>query len=138
MWQLAWLGVLAIVPLVITMTGFVAVVLAGPEAIEFPRAELPRAEPLPDHCNWSCHNSGCFHAPVLPGVLAGDRGLYGLAMKALYRLGSHLDSRRGVGYGLANLLVFCGAWPVVTYGLWLVLLWQRWRLLRIREAITHA
>lgn len=61
---------------------------------------------------------------MLPGWLTSDRGAFGLAIRGLSVLGSGLARDRATGYGLANLLVFCVAWPVGTYGLWLVVLRQ--------------
>ena len=71
---------------------------------------------------------------MLPAFLVGDDGLFGWTVGALYALGHVLvPGRGGLGYGAANLLVFCVIWPGVMYALYVVALRQRRRLRDLRE-----
>lgn len=88
-------------------------------------------------CTWYCHNHGCPHRAVLPEWLTSDRGAFGLTIRGLSVLGSGLARDRGTGYGIANLLVFCFAWPVGTYGLWLVVVRQREAIARLKARETR-
>lgn len=61
---------------------------------------------------------------MLPSVITGDRALFGATIRSMYALGSLLSKDRSRGYALANILVFCVAWPAVMYALW-VRSWQK-------------
>ena len=88
------------------------------------RSHLPN-EPHLARCNWDCHNHGCTHPSRLPPFFVSDRGLFGQTIHLLYRGGDILvPGRRGVGYGAANVLIFCLVWPALMYGLFLVALRQ--------------
>jgi hypothetical protein len=108
-------------PLVLPWVILGAVVVAPPSV--FPRRAIPREAYRADRCTWYCHNHECRHRPVLPAALAGDRGLYGATIRGLFRAGSALSGDRARGYGAANLLLFCVAWPGLMYGLWV----RAWR-----------
>jgi hypothetical protein len=51
-------------------------------------------------------------------VITSDRVLFGATIRSMYALGSWLSKDRSRGYALANILVFCVAWPAVMYALW--------------------
>lgn len=119
-------------PLAIVAALFL-LVLRLPEPAPIRRA-IPR-EPRRAECTWYCHNHGCPHRAVLPGSLTGDAGLFGRAIGWLHDLGGVIaPGRRAVGYGAANLIVFCAAWPGAMYGLYLVAVRQRRRLAARRRA----
>jgi hypothetical protein len=123
----------AAAPLLVIALIFIAVLRSGAPA-PFPRAQLPREAHRPDVCTWSCHNHGCRHEPRLPAWLSGDRGLFGIAIRALYRMGGVLlPGRPREGYGLANLLVFCLVWPGLMWGLYLVAVAQARELRGLRR-----
>jgi len=82
------------------------------------------------HCTRHCHDHGCPHDPVLPDLLTSDDGVYGWTIRALYAAGMRTGLDRARGYGLANLALFCAAWPGVMWALLAVGLAQR---VRIRE-----
>jgi hypothetical protein len=105
---------------------------AAPPSLPF-RESIPEERWLPDHCTWDCHNRGCRHAPVLPAVITGDRYIFGATIRGLYALGSLFTSDRFKGYGIANLAVFCVAWPALMYALWVSAWRQREELRRLRE-----
>ncbi len=86
----------------------------------------------PDHCTRRCHDRGCPHDPRLPDVLTSDEGLYGATIHALFEAGSSAGLGRQIGYGLANLVLFCAVWPGLIWGLLAVGLAQRVRLRRLR------
>lgn len=117
-------------PLVVLSVIFVAVMHVRPVA-PF-RGSLPSEPYRPDRCTWHCHNHACSHRAILPGWLTADDGAYGFTIRALGSFGAHLSRDRAVGYGLANLLLYCVAWPVSTYALWLVVLEQGRELQRRR------
>ncbi len=108
-----------------------AVVLTAPGAL-FPRMSLPQEAYRADRCTWHCHNHGCRHRAVLPAALSGDRGLFGMTIRALFSAGRGLARDRGRGYGAANLLLFCLAWPALMYALW-VIAWRQRAALRALE-----
>jgi len=87
----------------------------------------------PEQCTRRCHDRGCHHDPVLPEVIAGDDGLYGKTIHALYEAGAGMGLGRQIGYGLANLLLFCALWPGLMWGLLAVGLEQRVRIRRLRR-----
>lgn len=117
---------LVLAPLVLVPATFVGVLRM--QSLPLVRAAIPREPFEPARCTWFCHNDGCRHAPRLPAALTSDRGLFGRAIVALKQMGAHTG-----GYRAANLLVFCLAWPVLTYGLWGVAIVQRYRLSRWRR-----
>lgn len=122
-WFWVWVA-----PLVIPLALFVAV-LAVPPSAPFPRSAIPQEQFRPARCTWACHNRGCAHRPALPASLAGDAGLYGKTVRGLFRLGARLHPDRMRGYGAANFLVFCLAWPGLMYALW-VIAWKQRAALR--------
>lgn len=125
----------AVLPLLLVVLIFTGVLRSG-EPAPFPRTELPREPYRADRCTWSCHNHGCRHAPRLPGWLTADRGLFGIGIRSLYRAGALLlPGRPREGYGLANLLVFCVAWPGLMWWLYLVAVAQRVELRARRYAL---
>lgn len=126
--RLFWIYVL---PLVAPWAVMLAV-NAAPPAVPLARASVPRERWRPDRCNWDCHNRGCRHRPVLPAVITGDRYLFGATIRGLYALGSVLSRDRFRGYGAANILVFCVAWPALMYALWVTAWRQREELRRLR------
>ena len=124
----------ALAPLLLVPLLFVAVLRSGDPA-PWRRRALPREEHRADRCTWYCHNHGCRHRPSLPRVLVGDDGLFGAAIRALHGMGRVMAPGRGnVGYGAANLLVFCLVWPAGMYALYLVALRQRRQLREARGA----
>jgi hypothetical protein len=96
------------------------------------RTRIPDERWLPDRCTWDCHNHGCRHAPVLSAVITGDRFLFGATIRGLYALGSLFSRDRFIGYGIANIAVFCVAWPALMYALWVCAWRQREELQRLR------
>lgn len=102
-------------------------VLFGTNALR----ETPVTAHLADECTHHCHDRGCPHDPALPGWLTSDQGLYGRTIHALYAAGSVTGLDRATGYGLANLVLLCAAWPGLMATLLAVGLHQR---VRIREA----
>ena len=127
----------AVAPLLLVPLLFVAVLRSGDPAPLWRRA-LPHEGYRPDRCTWHCHNHGCRHRPVLGRFLAGDDGLFGATVRALHGMGQAMAPGRGnIGYGAANLLVFCLLWPAGMYALWLVALRQR-RQLRAARSVAAA
>lgn len=117
-----WL--VAVSPVVLVIALFTMTLRVG-EPVRFPRREIPHERQDPQRCNWSCHNHGCRHAPRLPDWLSGDRGLFGQTIRLLRRAGTVMvPTNPGVGYGLANLLLFCIAWPGLMWGLFCVAIAQ--------------
>lgn len=96
------------------------------------RGATPQEPFVREYCTWACHNHGCQHRPVLPQALAGDAGLFGYTIRALRAAGRAASSDGRVGYGAANLLVFCVLWPGAMYALLLVGLRQRAALRSLR------
>lgn len=121
-WLWIWVA-----PLVIPLALFVGV-LAVPPSAPFPRTAIPQDVYRPTRCTWSCHNRGCHHRAALPASLTGDDGLYGKTIRGLFRLGARLHPDRMRGYGAANFLVFCLAWPGLMYALWVIAWKQRFAL----------
>jgi hypothetical protein len=119
-----------IFPLVVPWVILIAV-NAAPPTLPF-RVSIPEERWLPDHCTWDCHNRGCRHAPVLPAVITGDSYLFGATIRGLYALGSLFSSDRFKGYGIANIAVFCVAWPALMVALWVSAWRQREELRRLR------
>lgn len=119
-------GVLVLLlPLLAVPAVFVAVLRSG-EPAPLGRTALPAEPYRADRCTWSCHNHGCRHRPRLPGVLAGDEGLFGQTIHALKRAGTALvPANPNVGYGVANLLLFCLLWPGLMFGLLVIAVRQR-------------
>jgi hypothetical protein len=107
--------------------------LAGVAA---PRRTLPREARVESRCTWACHNRGCSHRPRLPAVITSDRYLFGATVRGLFSLGTLFSRDRFEGYGIANILVFCLAWPALMYALWVRVWTQRETLLRLRAART--
>jgi len=88
-------------------------------------------------CNWYCHNQGCRHkmkvvGPPLAGPLNANKtkllGLYGKTIDALHGSGA---------YRLANIMVFCLLWPLLTGSLWFVVVFQRLRLSAVKLALRQ-
>lgn len=99
------------------------------------RTSIPQEPRREDRCTWACHNRGCSHPSRLPAVLTGDRYLFGQTIRGLYALGRVFSSDRFLGYGAANLVVFCLLWPGLMYALW-VIFWRQFfqnRALRARQ-----
>lgn len=120
-------------PLMIVPVLFVLVLHAGSPAAPL-RTSIPSEPSRRDRCTWYCHNHGCRHVPVLPAFLAGDKGLFGKTIVALHTPGNVLvPGRPDLGYGAANLIVFCIVWPGGMYALYLVALRQRRRLHELRR-----
>lgn len=109
-------------PLALPAGLFLSVVATGSPMF---RTGLPDEPRDAARCTWYCHNHGCPHRPVLPSALTGDAGLFGRTIHGLFALGAQLSSRRDVGYGSANLLVFCVLWPGLMYVLAVVAIRQR-------------
>jgi len=122
---------LAFAPALLLAVLFAGVVHSRPTPLW--RTAIPTEALRTDRCTWYCHNHGCPHAPVLPAWLASDRGAFGVALRGLYGFGDALSSDRATGYGLANLLVFCVAWPALTGGLWIVAIVQHAELKQLRR-----
>ncbi len=116
-------------PVVLLLAIFVYVVATPSFTL---RTHLPVEALNPLRCTWFCHNHGCPHMAKLPAWLTSDAGLFGQTIKALYGLGASISKTRGIGYGLANLLVYCVLWPTVTYALWTVVVGQGATLRRER------
>lgn len=131
--RLAWF-LLAMAPLVAVPGAFIAVLATGSPIL---RSSIPIEGHARDHCTWHCHNHGCFHAPKLPRVLAGDDGLYGATIAGLKAAGKAVvPGAPHVGYGVVNLAVFCVAWPGIMYALYLVALRQRRKILALRRGAS--
>ncbi len=80
----------------------------------------------PTRCTWYCHDHDCRHDARLPEVLAGNDGAFGLTIAGLAAAGR----ATGIGYTGMNLLVFCVAWPLITYLLYAVAVGRAiWNLL---------
>jgi hypothetical protein len=126
--RFSWIYVL---PLVAPWAILFAVNATSPSAPPF-RTSIPHEDRLPDRCTWDCHNHGCRHAPVLPALITGDRYLFGATVRGLYALGSLFSRDRSQGYGIANIGVFCIAWPALMYALWVSAWRQRTELRRLR------
>jgi hypothetical protein len=119
--------VLLVVPAI-----FVGVLRSGDPA-PLARVALPAEPYRADRCTWYCHNHGCPHRPKLPGVLSGDDGLFGKTIGALKHAGSTLvPSDPAVGYGVANLLVFCALWPGLMLALLVIAVRQRREIRALR------
>ncbi len=93
------------------------------------RTAMPAQRFRADRCTWYCHNHGCRHRPVLPAVLTSDRYLFGGTIRGLSTLGRLFSNNGSLGYGIANLLVYCTVWPGLMYLLW-VIAWRQHRELR--------
>lgn len=106
---------------------------AGDPARVIARSHLPAERSRPDRCTWACHNQGCAHRPVLPAFLTGDQGLFGLTVRSLYRAGGLLSGDRAAGYGAANLVLLCVAWPLFMYVLWVKAWRQALEIRRLRK-----
>lgn len=126
-------AVVAIAPLVLTPLLFLAVLRSGPLPAPLARHGLPFEAYDASRCTWYCHNHGCPHAPKLPAILAGDRGLFGWTIHTLHAGGNVVSPRApGAGYGVMNLAVFCALWPAGMFALWVVALRQRRRIRALR------
>jgi hypothetical protein len=126
---------LAVAPLVATALLFVAVLRSGSPPAPLARTAIPQEPYAADRCSWWCHNHGCRHRPVLPAALTGDAGLFGWTVRALHAVGRAVAPRSpALGYGAANLAVFCVLWPGTMYALWIVALRQRSRISASRRA----
>lgn len=100
------------------------------------RTSLPQEPRREDRCTWACHNRGCRHPPRLPAVLTGDRYLFGQTIRGLYAVGRVFSSDRALGYGAANLVVFCALWPGLMYALW-VIFWRQFFEIRALRALQE-
>ena len=130
--RFGWLA-LQLAPLFIVPVLFVAVLRLESAAAPW-RSAVPREPFRADRCTWYCHNHGCRHAPALPSLLTGDDGLFGKTVGALHAAGDALaPARPGIGYGAANLIVFCAVWPGGMYALYLIALRQRRRIRALRR-----
>jgi hypothetical protein len=123
-----WIYVL---PLVFPWAVMAAVNLAPP-AVPLLRTSIPHETYRADRCNWICHNRGCRHRPVLPAIITSDRYLFGATIRGLYALGTLFSRDRFKGYGIANIVVFCVAWPALMYALWVIAWRQREEIRRLR------
>jgi hypothetical protein len=122
-------------PLVAPWVVLVAVNLTSP-AIPLLRASLPGERWRADRCTWDCHNRGCHHRPKLPAIITGDRYIFGATIRGLYALGTLFSTDRFIGYGIANILVFCLAWPALMYALWVIAWKQHLAIRRLRAGST--
>jgi hypothetical protein len=120
--RLVW----AALPLVVVAVLFAAILHARPTPGW--RRAVPQERFFVEHCTWYCHNHGCRHHAVLPSWLTSDAGAFGATIRGLTSLGAVLSRDRSTGYSLANIVVFCIAWPLGTYSLWLLALWQHRKL----------
>lgn len=127
-WLWTWVA-----PLVLPWALLFAVV-AWPPGAPIPRRSIPAEARLAQRCSWACHNRACSHRPVLPAVITDDRYIFGATIRGLYSLGTLFSRDRFRGYAIANILVFCLAWPALMYALWVSVWRQRWRILALREA----
>lgn len=126
---------LAFAPLLVVPLLFVLVLRSGPSPAPLVRTSLPDEAFTPAHCNWSCHNHGCRHAPHLPDFLTSDRHLFGATVRALHAWGDAISPDDSfAGYGAANLFVFCAAWPGAMLAMWAFALRTRAR----RIALTRS
>lgn len=121
-----------LLPLVAPWAILLAVNASDP-ATPLLRSSLPQQPHRPDACTWDCHNHGCRHRPRLPPLLTSDQGLFGATIRGLYRAGGALSSDRSRGYGAANLLLLCAAWPALMYALWVIVWRQRLALRSLRS-----
>jgi hypothetical protein len=63
-----------------------------------------------------------------------DDGLFGATIHGLRLMGSEmLPGHAREGYGLANLVLFCGIWPGGMYALYLLALWQRRKIVQFEH-----
>ncbi len=102
------------------------------------RTSVPHERFERGRCTWDCHNRGCHHRAKLPALFTDDRRLFGSTIRGLYSFGSLFTRNRFAGYGIANLVVFCLAWPALMYALW-VIAWRQaetLRELRSKRALT--
>jgi hypothetical protein len=112
------------------MVGVVAWGNGGVSKVLRPRKPVERKDT--HKCNWHCHNHGCRHGmrvvgpPIAGPLVKGQlKGLYGATIRGL----------KGTGRSrLANLVVFCVVWPLVTGTLWLIVLRQRFDLNALKAA----
>jgi hypothetical protein len=132
-----WLAWVYVAPLVLPWALLFAVD-AWPPSVPLARRQIPREARLAQRCTWACHNRGCTHAPRLPAALTSDRYLFGATIDGLYTLGRALSSDRARGYGAANILVFCVAWPGLMYALWVAVWRQRAELAALRAKRARA
>ena len=86
-------------------------------------------------CTRHCHDHGCSHEPVLPGLLTSDRGLFGHAVAGLHAMGRGSGLGPGRGYGAANILLFCVLWPGLMLALAGIALWQRFEIRALRRGL---
>ncbi len=117
----------SIAPVCLVPLLFVIVLALGRSPLV--RTEIPDEPRVAQRCSWYCHNHNCPHHAVLPAVFSGDRGLYGKTISALHAAGQGTNE----GYALANLALFCVAWPGAMWALWIIAVRQRARL-RLRAA----
>ncbi len=110
---------------------------AMPPAVPLARTSIPHERWQPDRCTWDCHNHGCHHTPKLPAIITGDRSIFGATVRGLYLFGTLFSRNRFVGYGIANIVVFCLAWPALMYWLW-VRAWTQAETLRALRASKRA
>lgn len=128
--RLGWIA-LSLAPLLFTIATFTAVLATGSPIL---RGALPNESHIAGHCTWHCHNYGCAHAPRLPQVLAGDKGLYGDTIRWLKTAGkTAVPGDPNIGYGLVNLALFCAVWPGLMYALYLVAISQRRKIIALRR-----
>ncbi len=128
-WLWTWVA-----PLVLPWVLLVAVV-AWPPAAPIGRRAIPQEARRADRCTWACHNHRCSHRPALPAVITGDRYLFGATIRGLYSLGALFSRDRFRGYGIANIVVFCLAWPALMYALWVSVWRQRWRIVALEAQL---
>ncbi|MFT5685605.1 MAG: hypothetical protein ACI8RZ_006559 [Myxococcota bacterium] len=88
---------------------------------------------LAEVCTRACHNGGCHHTPVLPASIAGDTGLFGMAIGGLYGIGGLTGLSSSEGYGAANLAIFCALWPAAMLAMVGIGVRQRVRLTTLRR-----
>ncbi|MFO0558139.1 MAG: hypothetical protein U0269_08975 [Polyangiales bacterium] len=129
-WAWTWVA-----PLVLPWALLFAAV-AWPPGAPIPRRSIPTEARHADRCTWACHNRGCSHRPALPAVITDDRYVFGATIRALYALGTLFSRDRFRGYGIANILVFCLAWPALMYALWVSAWRQRFRVSALRAALA--
>jgi hypothetical protein len=131
------LWLFALLPLWMVPLLFVAVLRSGDPPAPLVRQTLPDEPFVTDRCTWSCHNHGCSHTPKLPAVLTSDRALFGWTIRALYTFGERLvPGNPFVGYGAANLVVFCAVWPGAMFALFVIGLRQRERLRALQRSAS--
>lgn len=121
-----------LLPVLATCLAFVLVLRSGAAPAPLWRSELPREARAATHCTWHCHTHGCDHRLVLPALLTRDDQLFGWTIRALYATGRVLvPCDAALGYGAANLLVFCIAWPGAMLALWVAALRTRAKRLAV-------